>query len=257
MSTDLERPQPKDPDSSNLDETLSPNRDTIPLNTQLTTTASFDWLIYADATFAGLSVLIPIPIVDWFFERFFRQRMPRSIAARRGRQLPSDVLDILTQGQANQGCLASCVTLPLMGIIWLFKRLSRKILYFLTVKEATDQLSYYWHQAFLLDHLLAVGHLDEAESAQIARRALDETLAAITTSPLIQVAQQLATGPRRLLRALRKARRGEDDDELIETKKSMMADVWEDFADYFEDLAQQYHQIYLRIEAEPEPSTEA
>ena len=32
---------------------------------------SFDWPMYADATFAGLSLLVPIPLLDWVFEQFF------------------------------------------------------------------------------------------------------------------------------------------------------------------------------------------
>ena len=28
----------------------------------------FDWIVYADATFAGLSILLPIPFVDTWLE---------------------------------------------------------------------------------------------------------------------------------------------------------------------------------------------
>jgi len=45
----------------------------------------FDWIIYADATFAGLALLLPIPFVDGLIEAYFRRRMPGDIARRRGR----------------------------------------------------------------------------------------------------------------------------------------------------------------------------
>ena len=47
----------------------------------------FDWLVYADATFAGLAILIPFPFVDSLLEEYFRRRMARDIARRRGRTL--------------------------------------------------------------------------------------------------------------------------------------------------------------------------
>lgn len=42
----------------------------------------FDWQIYADTTFAGLSLLILIPLLDVAFEWFFRRRMAHTIARR-------------------------------------------------------------------------------------------------------------------------------------------------------------------------------
>lgn len=49
---------------------------------------AFEWPIYADATFAGLAVLFPIPLLDWALEEYFRRRMPRTIARYRHHTLP-------------------------------------------------------------------------------------------------------------------------------------------------------------------------
>ncbi|HMR66443.1 MAG TPA: hypothetical protein PKE64_20720, partial [Anaerolineae bacterium] len=49
----------------------------------------FDWGVYADATMAGLAVLVPIPILDWLLEEIFRRRMPQAIARQRGQRLSS------------------------------------------------------------------------------------------------------------------------------------------------------------------------
>src|SRR5918997_6943650 len=100
---------------------------------------AFDWAIYADATFAGLSVLIPIPLLDWVFEQFFRRRMLPTIAQRQGRQLPPAVRAQLNRSSGS--CLSTCLTAPLVATFWLLKSVSRKLLYFLTIKDATDQLA--------------------------------------------------------------------------------------------------------------------
>jgi hypothetical protein len=206
---------------------------------------AFDWLLYADATFAGLSPLIPIPLLDLAFEWFFKRRMLSTVARRRGRKLQPAVYQTINRGE---GCAEGCLLWPIKLIFTLLKRISRKILYFLTIKEATDQLSYYWHRAFLLDYMLTLGHLDALESAEIARQALDKVLDTPDTSPLHQFAQQLAQGTRHVWRTLRGARRGQED-ELIAEKKSRMAKAWDDFSDYLQEVAVRYQQLYQELEA--------
>ena len=208
----------------------------------------FDWAIYADATFAGLSVLIPIPLLDLAFEHFFRTRMPRAIAKHRGHELEPAVVRTLNQrSNPGSGWLKGCLTLSLQAIIWLIKRISRKILYFLTVKEATDMISHYWHQAFLIDYTLLKDHLAREETAHLGRAAMEEVLNTVTTSPLLQLAQRITASTHHILRTLRKARRGDEDD-LIEEKKSQMQQNWTDFADYFIIVAEQYDQAYQEIQ---------
>jgi hypothetical protein len=204
----------------------------------------FDWAIYADATFAGLSVLIPIPLLDLAFEWWFRQRMPRAIARRRNCALKPEVIRVVNQGR--EGCRQSCLAWPVV-LLWQFlKRLSRKILYFLTVKEATDQLSHYWHRAFLLDYMLAMECLNDERSAHIAALALDQVLATATISPLHQLAQQITQVPGHILRTLRRARRGQEDETVVATK-SLMARAWENFDDYLAELAGRYHEVYRNL----------
>lgn len=207
----------------------------------------FDWAVYADATFAGLSILLPIPLLDWAFEWFFRRRMPRTIAWRHGRFLKPEVVRELNRGES--ACLQSCLLWPLILTFEFLKRLSRKILYFLTVKEASDQLSYYWHRAFLLEHILLNGYVDEGKSVTLATTALNEVLDSITISPLAQLARQIVTIPSHLFRTLRRARRGQEDETVAETK-SRMARTWDNFSDYFVALAAQYDETYHRIETQ-------
>jgi len=112
----------------------------------LTPRTAFDWKIYAQATFAGLSPLIPVPILDWIVEEYFRRRMPQAIAHARGYGLSREVVGVLNRG--GESCLASCLVFPLRLLVEILKSLSRKLLYVLSIKEASDRISYYWHQDF-------------------------------------------------------------------------------------------------------------
>jgi hypothetical protein len=203
-------------------------------------TTEFDWSRYADATLAGLSVLIPIPFVDDAFEAFFRKRIPGAVAGSRGRTLSGEVRAVLEEDAGGGGCAA----LPARLVVGLFKRLSRKLLYFLTVKQATDRLSYYWYRAFLVDHMLASGHLESADSARVARQAMEELLAT-TAGPLPRLARQMVTGMRNVWPALRRARHGEESDEVRETRNQLER-RWNELAEHLNAVAARYDDAYAR-----------
>lgn len=201
----------------------------------------FDWLQYADATFAGLATLIPLPLVDSLIESYFRRRMVWNIAKRRQVRLP----DPIYQHMTREGCNWGAVLLWPITLLWkLLKKLSRKILYFLTVKEATDKLSYYWHRAYLLDYMIVQGHLEQEETAVLARTALEQVLDTITTSPLTKLAQQVANNTRHVWRTLRRVRWRNQEDETIAASKAMMDEQWEESATYLATIAQQYELLY-------------
>lgn len=204
----------------------------------------FDWNIYGDATFAGLSALVPLPFLDTLFEAYFRRRMPRVIARNRDRRLSTAVLKEINR--SSDSWLRGCLIFAITFIPRLLVKLSRKLLYFLTVKEATDKLSYYWHRAFLLDYLTLSGHLDELQSAAVAKQALEQTLSGLETSPVQQLAGRIVNRSGRILRTLRRARRGTED-ESIREDKSIMARNWSSFSTYFESLAEQYDSLYYGI----------
>ena len=202
-------------------------------------TTDFDWARYADATLAGLSVLIPIPFVDNAFEAFFRKRIPGAVAHSRGRTLSREVRAVLEEDAAG-----GCATLPARLVIGLFKRLSRKLLYFLTVKQATDRLSHYWYRAFLMDHMLASGHLESTDSARTAHQAMEELLAT-TTGPLPRLAQQMVTQMRNVWPALQRARRGEESDEVRQTRNQLER-RWNELAEHLGAVAARYNEAYAR-----------
>jgi hypothetical protein len=200
----------------------------------------FDWGVYDTPTLAGLAPLIPIPLVDWVFEEYFRRRIPRSIARHRGVELPPETIRELNRGE---GCASACLTLPIEIIVELIKRTLKKIFYFLSVKTATDRISRYWHRAFLIDCSIRQGHLADAESARIAREAMDRALDETSTSPMLGVARRVVSNTKHAFRALRRARRGEEDAE-IEEKRSIIGRHWDEFQDHLTDLAAQYDTYY-------------
>jgi len=206
-------------------------------------TTAFEWSRYADATLAGLSVLIPIPFVDDAFEGYFRRRIPGAVARSRGRSMPAEVRAVLDEEDAvGRG---GCATLPLRLTLGLLKRLSRKLLYFLTVKTATDRLSHYWYRAFLLDHMLAAGHLADPGSARAAHRAMEQVLAT-TAGPLPQVARQMVASSRNVWSALRLARRGKDSEEVREMR-SQLELSWSEIAGQLGLVAARYDEAYERL----------
>jgi hypothetical protein len=202
---------------------------------------AFEWSRYADATLAGLSVLVPIPFVDDAFEAFFRKRIPGAVARARGRALPADVRAVLAEGDGGGGC----ATIPIRLTLGLLKRLSRKLLYFLTIKAATDRLSHYWSRAFLIDHMLVSGHLDNAASARAARQALDEVLTTVA-GPLPRLARQVIASTRNVWPALRRARRGEEAEEMRQVR-SEMEGHWDEAAGDLRTLAARYDAAYARL----------
>ena len=204
----------------------------------------FDWIVYSDATFAGLAILIRIPLLDVAFEQFFRRRMPRIIARQNGLKLSPRIQMELNRGRFS--CLQSCLMAPILLTLLLLKRIFKTILYFLTIKESSDLLSLYWHRAFLLDYMCKVGYLQDEETAAIAAEALREILESITTSPLTQLAKQVIALPHHILRSLRRVRQGKTDAD-IEKTRNLMARTWDNFSDYFIELAEQYDQTFAKV----------
>jgi len=201
----------------------------------------FDWGIYVYATCAGLAVLIPIPLLDWLFEEFFRRRIPATIAKRRQQNLNPFIVRELNYSEG--GCLKSCLWLPFTLLIVLLKKISQKILYFLTIKEAGDKVSHYWHQAFLIDYMLVQGHLADETSARVARLAMEQVLKNITTSPLTQLASQIIQGTRHVGLTLFKFRRGNEDEVMAQTQSNMAAS-WANYEGYLKTVAALYDQTY-------------
>jgi hypothetical protein len=164
-----------------------------------------DWRLWADATCAGLSVLIPLPVVDLAFESLFRRRIPRAVARVRGVTLSPAAARRL--GQLRFDLVGGCLAVPFVVILWILKRVFRKLLYVLTVADAVDALSAYWHRAFLIDHLVRSGHLGADADLDRVGKVFDEVLAAADVSGVKGLARQVVAATGHVPRLLRRARR--------------------------------------------------
>ncbi len=213
--------------------------------------AVFDWPTYADATLAGLSVLIPIPLLDMAFEGYFRRRMPQTIVRQDGQTLTPTVLQLLqARPETFSNFWRGCLLWPFKLLGEFIVRLSRKILYFLTIKKAVDALNYYWQRAFLLRYMSQQGYLTQGNTT-LAVTALENTLAIRGKSPLPGLAQEIIYSPVRLWRTLWRARANQGDPLLDETSTRLSLG-WHSFTGFFVSLAQHYEQEYNQLQQPPQ-----
>ena len=207
----------------------------------------FDWGLYADATFAGLAILIPIPGVDWLFEFWFRRRIPKGIAARHGLKLRPTARRLLASGPMTLG---GCLLLPLRVPIWFLMRTYRTIFYVLTIKGATDNLSYYWHRAFLVDRAITAGHVGGTiAELRLSARAIEQTLEESRTSPMVQLAADVVADVRHVLRTAWRFLRRKREDDVTAQARNRMAKRWAEFADDLERAGERYDRYYRDLSA--------
>lgn len=211
---------------------------------------AFIWPIYADATLAGLSVLFPLPLIDWALEEHFRQRMPAGIARYHQQTLSPEVQQTLNQ---SRGCLGMSVLLIAKIPIKLVKRLSRKFFYVLSIKEASDKLSFYWQRAFLLNYMLQAGHLETEESAVQANQAMNQTLQS-TPSPLTSLTKAIVRNRSSVFALLRGARQGKSKGKV--TQMQTWLEQWAKQETFLSSLAVKYRDSYHERMPLPPPAAE-
>jgi len=203
----------------------------------------FNWAVYADATCAGLSVLIPLPLVDLVFETIFRRRIPGKIAkVRESEVAPATRIQL---ARPVNGLLAQtgCIAVPLMVGRYFLRRLWRKIIYIFAVKDATTALTEYWHRAFLIDHMVRAGHLAPGVDTGLAVRVFRQVLQEIDPSPLAGLARQTVANARHVLRLMVRARRlGAD--EVTKSIGEMMSSQWRVAEDSMRETVILYNRWY-------------
>jgi len=169
--------------------------------------SQFDWRIYSDATCAGLSVLIPLPLVDMVFETIFRRRIPGTVARIRRQTVALGVRRRLGRGADGPLSLSGCLVLPMAVGKYILRRLWRKIIYIFAVKDATTALAEYWLRAYLTDHMIRAGHLAPGADTDLAIEVYAGVLGTIDPSPLMGLARQTVANARQVVRLLVRARR--------------------------------------------------
>ncbi len=204
----------------------------------------FDWLVYSDATLAGLSALIPLPYFDSALERYFRLRMLRTIAKRRDVTLHPKANRIINHTRLGLWSrVTGLLRWPVELTVDLAVRFSRKVLYFLTAKKAVDALSYYWQRAYLLDYMVRQGYASNSTELDSAARALEQVLSTHVDSPLTVLAKQVIGASSGVLNSLRRWKLHRFTPTAIQPLQ-IMEDQWEDYQDYFVFLRQEYERAF-------------
>ncbi len=132
--------------------------------------------LVADSVLTGLCPLIPVPLLDDWARDLLRKRLVARLAAVAGAALADGDATILacgyrppSLGGCAAGCLRSLLVQPIVFLVNLiFRKLMRKVFFFLTVKDAVDTFSQTFHEAYLLRHALALGLLREPVFATVA-----------------------------------------------------------------------------------------
>jgi hypothetical protein len=106
--------------------------------------------LLAHAILAGLTPLIPVPVVDDLAKNYFRRRLVRRLAAANGRSLSGRELDALVR-ERGRGCVRGCLAAV---FIYPLKAAFRKVFYFLEWKRAVDLTSRTYHFGYLAGYSL-------------------------------------------------------------------------------------------------------
>src|SRR5258706_15664406 len=89
-------------------------------------------LIVSHSVLAGLTPLIPIPIVDDLARVYFVRRLVRKLAAVHGCEVSYEEIKILAD-EPDSGCLRGCA---MATLLLPFKLIFRKVFFFLEWKRA-------------------------------------------------------------------------------------------------------------------------
>ena len=129
-------------------------------------------LIVSHSVLAGLTPLIPLPIVDDLARVYFVRRLVRKLAAANGYKIGEVDVKILAD-EPGSGCLQGCA---IATLLLPFKLIFRKVFFFLEWKRAVDTASHVYYQGYLVDCSLGEGWC-----APVGQRSFFEVRAAIDT----------------------------------------------------------------------------
>jgi hypothetical protein len=210
---------------------------------------NFDWRVFADATCAGLSVLVPLPLVDLVFETVFRRRIPGTISRLHRRPIEPAVRRGLGRSLSGTLSVSSCLTVPFAIGRYVLRRVWRKIIYVYAVKDSTTALTEYWHRAFLIDHMVRAGHLEAGVDTDLAVRTFERTLRELDPSPLMGLARLTVANVGHVFRLLVRARRlGAA--EVTRSLGELLASHWRAAEASMRGAASRYNELYrLSLEA--------
>lgn len=204
-------------------------------------------LVAAHSVLVGITPIIPIPLLDDLVKTYFQRRMVRKIAAEYGVSLDNKAVPILADDASN-GCIKGCLS---MIFIYPFKKIFRKIFFFLEWKRAISTVSSSYHQGILLsmafeDQVYAnTANID----AQKVREAMDATCKEVGVDPINRAVrytfEQSKDNLKKLARLLQRNLpkfSGQPDEEEINVTKELL-EKEEEASGISTQLDQVIHQI--------------
>ncbi len=134
-------------------------------------------LVAQHAWLVALAGLIPFPFVDAWIQDALRRQLVRSLAKHHNAELEGQHVEILVR--QNNNLLWGCF----QGVVWWpIKKIIKKLVYILTVKDAADAAADTFIRGEMLRRALAAGVLPTR--ATEVRAVIDDVLATHTRSPL-------------------------------------------------------------------------
>jgi hypothetical protein len=176
--------------------------------------------IILHSVLAGLTPLIPIPLLDDLVKTYFKRRMVRKLAATHTQFL--NHTDVATLADdPDTGCLLGCLT---TAIVYPLKAVFRKIFFFLEWKRAVDVVSHTYYQGYLLECALGEKWIEPAgpRRPEEVRAAIDGLLLQLNTSLIERAVKGIfnqsktaVKGAARLLQSRLRALRGKPSEEEV------------------------------------------
>lgn len=158
--------------------------------------------VFFYAVLGGLCPLIPIPFLDDLIIGVIRRNMVRAILGRAGLKPTDDQVATLTH-EDRGGCLMGCLT---MVVVYPLKKIFRKIVYVLAVKDCADVASKLLHEGLLLRYAIASGlitteHLHRYQHPRLehVRAATVAACEEIDTRPINQLLRRLFSSSKGLM----------------------------------------------------------
>jgi len=143
--------------------------------------------ISTSAILIGLTPLIPIPFADDLAKSYFQRRLVRNLASEQKKNLSDEAIKELVD-EEKSGCLLGCLTTIL---IYPFKKILRKVFFFLEIKRSIDIISRTYHYGYLLEYSFKQDFCQPmgSYSATEIREAIQATCREVGTNPIEKAIQ--------------------------------------------------------------------